>query len=119
MNGWDYAAIVLVWYFLSARTAVGNHFHLNTTTRLLWPLFLGSLIPRNIRHAGFRKELFRTVALLLLLAVIAVGAYYVAAYISTNALIRFLLIFLLTSLGTIVLFAGGAVVYGLFDRNTR
>ena len=50
-----------------------------------------------------------------LLVLVTVGAYIVAAYVSTNVSIRLLLTFPLAGLGTMILFAGGALLYGFFS----
>lgn len=117
MSPWDYVAIFVVWYLISARPAIGAEFTLNAMTRLLWPLFLVSLVSHGFRHAAFKRELARKAMVLSALALLAYGGYNVATLISGKTAIRFLLTFPIASLGSLALIAGGALFYSRFFEN--
>ena len=111
MSLWDYGAVVAIWYAMAARPAVGADFHLSVTTRLLWPLFWLSLVPRGLRHAPFRAQFGRTAVVLAMLAVVAYGGFRIAALISDNIAIRVLLTFPIAGIGSTVVLVGGTLLF--------
>jgi hypothetical protein len=110
MSPWDYVAIVAVWYVMAARPAVGADFHLGFTTRLLWPLFWLSLVPHGFHHAAFRAQVGRTTFVLSMLVVVAYGGFRIAALISDNIAIRFVLTFPIAGVGSAIVILGTGLV---------